>query len=125
MFSADLRVGDFGGHAVVALSGELDLLEASGVTTHLIAAVAAYGPSIIVDLAELEFIDSCGLGVLVRVLRWTRECGGDLSLAAPQHRVSRILEITGLIDVFPVYSSVEQAMGCARAAGRPVPAPAS
>ncbi len=125
MFSADLRVGDFGGHAVVALSGELDLLEAPGVTTHLIAAVAAYGPSIIVDLAELEFIDSCGLGVLVRVLRWTRGCGGDLSLAAPQHRVSRILQITGLIDVFPVYSNVEQATGGARVAGRPVPAPAS
>lgn len=120
MFNADLRVSGFGGHAVVALSGELDLLEAPAVTSHLIAAVAAHGPSIIVDLAGLEFIDSCGLGVLLRGLRWTRECGGDLSLAAPQHRVSRILEITGLIDVFPVYSSVEQAVGGARVAG-PVP----
>jgi len=123
MFNVDLSVGDFDGHAVVALFGELDLFDTSGVASHLIAAVAACGPSIIVDLAGLDFVDSCGLGVLVRVLRWTRECGGDLSLAAPQQQVRRVLDITGLIDVFSVYSSVEQAVSAA-ALAHPVPAPA-
>jgi anti-sigma B factor antagonist len=121
MFNVDLSVGDFDGHAVVALFGELDLFDTSGVASHLIAAVAACGPSIIVDLAGLEFVDSCGLGVLVRVLRWTWECGGDLSLAAPQQQVRRVLEITGLNDVFSVYPSVEQAVSAA-ALAHPVPA---
>lgn len=85
--------------------------------------MAACGPSIIVDLAGLEFVDSCGPGVLVHVLRWTRECGGDLSLAAPQQQVRRVLEITALIDVFSVYSSVEQAVSAA-ALAHPAPAPA-
>ena len=123
MFNVELSVGDFYGHAVVALCGELDLLDTSDVASHLIAAVAAYGPSIIVDLAGLKFIDSCGLGVLVRALRWTREGGGDLSLAAPQQQARRVLEITGLIDVFSVYPSVEQAVSSARL-GRPRPTPA-
>jgi anti-sigma B factor antagonist len=123
MFNVDLSVGDFDGYAVVALCGELDLLDASDVASHLIAAVAAYGPSIIVDLAGLKFIDSCGLGVLVRVLRWTRESGGDLSLAAPRRQVRRVLGITGLIDVFFVYPSVKQAVRAAQLA-RPLPAPA-
>jgi anti-sigma B factor antagonist len=123
MFNVELSVGDFDGHAVVALCGELDLLDTPDVASHLIAAVAAYGPSIIVDLAGLKFIDSCGLGVLVRVLRWTREGGGDLSLAAPQQQARRVLEITGLINVFSVYPSVEQAVSSARLA-RPRPAPA-
>jgi anti-sigma B factor antagonist len=123
MFSVDLSVGDFDGHAVVALCGELDLFDAPDVASHLIAAVAAYGPSVIVDLAELKFIDSCGLGLLVRVLRWTRESGGDLSLAAPQRQVRQVLRTTGLIDVFSVYPSVKQAVSGARQA-RPLPAPA-
>src|SRR6185437_12065107 len=110
MFDVDLSADDFGGQAVVALSGELELLDIPAVASHLIAVVAAYGPSIIVDLAGLALIDPCGLDVLVRMLRWTRECGGGLSLAGPQQQVRRVLEITGLIDVFPVYSSVEQAV---------------
>ena len=123
MFNVDLSVGDFDGYAVVALCGELDLLDASDVASHLIAAVAAYGPSIIVDLAGLRFIDSCGLGVLVRVLRWTRESGGDLPLAAPRRQVRRVLGVTGLIDVFSVYPSVKQAVRAANLT-RPLPAPA-
>src|ERR1700751_4258964 len=123
MFNVDLSVGDFDGYAVAALCGDLDLADTSEVASRLTAAVAAYGPSIIVDLAGLTFIDSCGLGVLVRVLKQTRESGGDLSLAAPQQQVRRVLEITGLIDVFSVYPSVKQAVSGAKLA-RPLPAPA-
>jgi anti-sigma B factor antagonist len=123
MFSVDLSVGDFDGHAVVALCGELDLFDTSDVASHLIAAVAAYGPSVILDLAGLKFIDSYGLGVLVRVLRWTRESGGDLSLAAPQRQVRQVLSTTGLIDVFSVYPSVKKAVRGAKLA-RLLPAPA-
>jgi anti-sigma B factor antagonist len=121
MFNVELSVGSPGGHAVVALYGELDLADAPGLASHLITAVAACGPSIIVDLAGLAFIDSCGLGVLVRVLKWTRESGGDMALAAPQYQVCRILGLTGLIDVFPVYPSVRQAASGTRPT-RPVPA---
>jgi anti-sigma B factor antagonist len=116
MVTVDRRAGDFGCHAVVALSGELDLADAPGVASRLMAAVADCGPSIIVDLAGLEFIDCCGLGILVRVLRWTRECGGDMPLAAPQPQVRRVLGIAGLTNVFSVYPSVEQAATSARLA---------
>jgi ABC-type transporter Mla MlaB component len=68
---------------------------------------------VIVDLADLEGIGYTGLSVLLRVLKWTRRSGGDLSLAAPQQPVRRILEITGLIDVFSVYPSVEEAANTA------------
>jgi anti-sigma B factor antagonist len=123
MFNVALSVGDLDGYPVVALCGELDLFDTSDVASRLIATVAACGPSVIVDLAGLTFIESRGLGVLVRVLRWTRESGGDLSLAAPKQQVRRVLEITGLIDVFTVYPSVKQAVSGAKLA-RPLPAPA-
>jgi anti-sigma B factor antagonist len=109
MFNVELSVDSFGGQAVVALYGELDLADTPGLASHLITAVAACGPSIIVDLAGLALINSCGLEVLVRVLKWTRENGGDMALAAPQGQVRLILGATGLIDEFSVYPSVEQA----------------
>jgi anti-sigma B factor antagonist len=110
MFNVELSASGHGGHAVVALYGELDLADAPAVTSHLIAAVAAFGPSIIVNLTGLEFIDCCGLRVLVRVLKWTRESGGDMYLVGPRLPVRRVLEMAGLIGVFSVYPSVEQAV---------------
>jgi anti-sigma B factor antagonist len=124
MFNVELSVSGHGGYAVLALCGELDLADAPVVASRLIAAVAAFGPSIIVDLAGLEFIDCCALGVLVRVLKWTRESGGDMYLVGPQLRVRRVVEVTGMIGVFPVYPTVEQAVTGARLA-RPLSAAAS
>jgi anti-sigma B factor antagonist len=121
MFNAELGVSGHGGYAVVALCGELDLAGAPVVASHLIAAVAAFGPSIIVDLAGLDFIDCCGPGVLVRVQKWTREGGGDTYLVAPRPRVRRAIETAGLIGAFSVYPSLEEAVTGARLA-RPLSA---
>jgi anti-anti-sigma factor len=112
----DLSIRDFDGQAVVALRGELNLADTPSVASHLIAAVAACGPSVIVDLAGLESICYSGLSVLLRIRKWTRQSGGDLPLAAPRQPVRRILEATGLIDVFSVYPSVEEAASSARQA---------
>jgi anti-sigma B factor antagonist len=109
MLSVDLTIGDFDGQAVVALRGESHLADTPSVASHLVAAVAACGPWVIVDLAGLEGIGYSGLSVLLRIRKWTRQSGGDLPLAAPQQPVRQILEATGLIDVFSVYPSVEEA----------------
>jgi anti-sigma B factor antagonist len=118
MFNVDLSIRDGDGLGVVALRGELNLADAPAVASHLITAVAVCGPSVIVDLADLEGIGYSGLAVLLRVRKWTRRNAGDLPLAAPQPPVRRILEATGLIDVFSVYGSVEEAASSARQ-GRP------
>ena len=114
MLDVDLSIGDSGGQAVVTLRGELNLADIPGVASCLIAAAAACGPSLIVDLAGLEGIGYSGLSVLLRVRKWTRRSGGDLLLAAPRRPVRQILQATGLIDVFSVYPSVEQAASSAR-----------
>lgn len=114
MLSVDLTIGDFDGQAVVALRGESTLADTPSVASHLLAAVAACGPWVIVDLAGLEVIGYSDLSVLLRIRKWTRQSGGDLPLAAPQQPVRQILEATGLIDVFSVYRSVEEAASGAR-----------
>lgn len=116
MFNVELSIGDHCGHTVVALCGELDLADAPAVASRLVAAVLAGGSSVIVNLAGLEFIDCSGLGVLMRVLKQTRDCGGQLYLTAPQQRVRTVLSLAGQVDVFSIYPSVEQAVSAARLA---------
>lgn len=121
MFSIDLGPGEPGGHVVVALHGELDLVDAAAVTAALEAA-AARGPRIIVDLARLEFIDASGIAALSRGRWHARAAGGDLLLAAPQRRVRRVLAILWEADGFAVHASVADAAASAEAS-RPAVAP--
>src|SRR5579872_3403285 len=116
MVDVDISIGDFDGQAVVALRGDSSLADIPAVASHLVGAVAACGPSVIVDLAGLQSIGYSGLSVLLRIRKWSRQSGGDLPLAAPQQPVRQILEATGLIDVFAVYHSVEEAANSARQA---------
>ena len=56
---------------------------------------------IVVDVTEMSFIDSSGLGVLVEVLKRRREAGaGPVALRGMQEPVRRVFEITGLTDLF-------------------------
>jgi anti-sigma B factor antagonist len=107
MFSAELTTREHDGQAVVALRGELDVIEAASLAAALVA-VAARAPRIIADLAALDFIDSSGAAALVLARREARRAGGDLLLAAPREQVLRFLNASGLIDVFRVLASAEQ-----------------
>lgn len=123
MFSANLSTSECDGQVVVALRGELDVLDAASLAAAL-AAVAAREPVIIVDLTGLEFIDSSGMAALVLVRKQARHAGGDLLLAGPQAQVMRFLAVTRLVDAFSVHASVEQAADSAGRARRvAVPAP--
>jgi anti-anti-sigma factor len=51
---------------------------------------------VVLDLAALEFLDSTGLGVLIRANRNLEETGGTLRVRDPQPQVRRVLDITGL-----------------------------
>ena len=125
MFSMDLGSGESCGYAVVALRGELDLLDAGAVAAAL-GAVAGREPRIIVDLAGLEFIDASGIAALSIGRRHARHAGGDLLLAAPQGLVRRVLAIIGEIDGFweidgfAVHASVADAAASAGASRQAV-----
>jgi len=125
MFSAEWSTGGSGGRAVVALRGELDVVDAASLAAALMAA-AAREPVVVADLAALEFIDSSGAAALVLACKQARRAGGDLLLAGPQDQVLRFLTVSGLADAISVRASVENA---ARGAGRsrqaPAPAPQS
>jgi len=65
---------------------------------------------IILHLAEVVFIDSSGLGMLVRLLTSTRRGSGDLKLCALPHATYAVLQMTNLIKLFDVHDSEEAAV---------------
>jgi anti-sigma B factor antagonist len=93
-------------HVIVSVCGEIDLYTAPVLRGELADAVVSGGKTV-VDLGEVEFCDSTGLGVLLAALKQARGNNGDLELAAPRPAVRRILQITGLDEVFTIHESVD------------------
>ena len=92
MFSVGVSTVQGPGYVTVALRGELDLMDATDVAVAL-AAAAHRAPLVIVDLAELNFIDVSGVAALARGWHHARNAGGDLRLAAPQEQVRKVIDI--------------------------------
>ena len=69
--------------------------EIGGLVSHGVCAIT-------VDLAHLDFIDSTGLAVVVAGLKRLREHGGDMALGSPKPSTLRVVEITGLTQVFAI-----------------------
>lgn len=66
---------------------------------------------IILDLSQLEYINSSGMRVLAEVLNAVQKEDGDLYLTTPPERVRRVFEIIGFDNFFQMYPSVEEALG--------------
>ena len=66
---------------------------------------------LIIDLGQVEFIDSSGLGALISGFKFLRANGGDLKLANVLEPVRSVFEITKLLRVFEIHTTVEEALG--------------
>ncbi|HVA37640.1 MAG TPA: STAS domain-containing protein [Candidatus Dormibacteraeota bacterium] len=63
----------------------------------------------IVDLLQVELLDSTGLGALIAALRSVREVGGTVRLVATNPQILKILHLTALDKVFSIHSSIDEA----------------
>jgi anti-sigma B factor antagonist len=104
-----LGVNAVGDACVVKLGGELDLYNAPVVREALEQATADSPQRVVVDLSEVEFIDSTALGVLIEA-RTKLENRRAFLLAAPGLETRRALEISGLDRHFGVHESVSEAL---------------
>jgi anti-sigma B factor antagonist len=98
------------GITVVAVGGEIDVYTAPRLRDKFTELVAAGSYDIIVDMQEVEFLDSTGLGVLVGGLKKVRAHDGSLDLVCTQDRLLKIFRITGLAKVFVIHDSAESAL---------------
>jgi anti-anti-sigma factor len=103
------------GWAIVSVAGEMDLVTAPAVRQHVHDAVADGRRQIVLDLSEVRFCDSSGVGVLIAARRLMRSCAGQLRLILPEggavdgSHVNRVLSALGVRRLFEVYPDLAAA----------------
>ncbi len=97
-----VEVSSSGGPALVRVTGDVDCYTAPTLQHRLFELIDGGSRHIVVDLARVSFMDSQGLGALVRTAVRLRPLEGQLALRSPRPNVCKILEITGLGGVLPV-----------------------
>jgi len=89
--------------STLSLSGELDVAVAADLRDKLDRLIgSAPAPSILVDLADVTFLDSVILGVLISAVHRVRDAGGDLQLCGVRPAVRRVFSITGVDAVIDI-----------------------
>jgi anti-sigma B factor antagonist len=96
------RSGDEpGGMITVEVLGPLEAATVGALRSVVIGTVERYRPrKLTVDLRRVPFMDSIGIGTLVAVNNATREVGGTMVVSSPSPFVHRLLQITGLTELF-------------------------
>jgi anti-sigma B factor antagonist len=102
------------GALVLSASGELDASEADVMREALFTAIDTHergqGDVIVVDLSQVSFIDSVGLGILVAGLKHAIERHFRLRFVVTHPQTQRVLNITGLSRIMEIYRTVEGAI---------------
>ena len=95
---------------VARLAGEIDLDTGPLLRDALLAAINAGNRHLVLDMSDVEFIDSSGLNVLVATFRRAQLVDGGVRLVITRNRVLDTLRITGLDTFFSIYPSVADAV---------------
>jgi anti-sigma B factor antagonist len=97
------------GALVVDCSGRLVFGEESASLRDVVKKLIAQTPAIVMNLREVNYIDSGGLGTLVSLFTSARNAGGAVKLASLSQRVGDLLQVTKLLTIFEVFDNEEAA----------------
>lgn len=85
------------GRAVALISGEIDHHNAKDIRTQLDRYIIASRPShLVIDLKDITFMDSSGIGLIMGRSKLMKTCGGRLTVNSPQPYIKRVLKLSGI-----------------------------
>jgi anti-anti-sigma factor len=95
---------------VIEPSGRLDVTTAADFRRQVndIASTANPPKYLLVDLKEITFMDSSGLGALVSALKSIRNTNGDMVICCPNDQVQMLFELTSMTKIFKIYLTVNE-----------------
>lgn len=104
----DIKKNDL--FAVLELVGDFDAFAASRFRETIVGVIEEGSKNIIVNMKEVEYIDSAGLGALVGGLKRVSEKDGKIVIVSDNYQVKKVFEITGLVKVFSIFTSEPEAV---------------
>ncbi len=104
----EIESDDSGEYTLCRPVGELDAYTVAAFRDAL--GELADKPSVIIDLSEVPFMDSAGLGALIGGIRRARENGGDVAVACSRPTLTRLLHTTGFDRIVPVTETLDEAV---------------
>jgi len=100
---------------VIELTGEVDAYTSARFREIMLEHIDDGGIHLVINMCNVEYIDSSGLGALVGGLKRVSERNGKIVIACDGPQVRKVFEITGLEKVFPIYNGEQEAiaaLGC-------------
>ncbi len=94
---------------IVDCSGRLVFGEESASLRETVKKVLAESPKVVLNLHDVNYIDSGGLGTLVSIFTTARNAGGTIKLASLSQRVGDLLQLTKLVTIFEIFNDEEAA----------------
>ncbi len=97
---------------VVSLRGEIDALTAPRLGSRLFGLADEGKRAVVVDLSDVSFMDSTGIGVLLSALNHFAARHGELVVVCRDERILRPFELAGLTEHLTIFDTREKALGC-------------
>ena len=104
----EIHIEETDGYTLCRPVGELDAYTVGQFRESLVE--LASHPRLLIDLSEVPFMDSAGLGALIGGIRRAREAEGDVSVACSRPTLTRLLHTTGFDRIVPVTETLSQAV---------------
>ncbi|GAA1581249.1 anti-sigma factor antagonist BldG [Actinomadura kijaniata] len=101
---------DVKGLTVVKITGEIDVFTSPRLRELLLDIIENGSLHLVIDLGEVTFLDSTGLGVLVGIYHRLRARDGSMSFVGVNERVRRVFHVTQLTKIFVLHSTMDDAV---------------
>jgi len=95
---------------LIQVTGRLDANSSPELEKELITLLESDEKFFLIDLAELDYISSVGLRVLLMVAKKAKALGGKVALNSLREHVLEVFEIAGFTAIFPIFASREEAL---------------
>lgn len=110
MKSRNLNEPNVGQVVVVSPFGEIDLRHVPDIHSRLLTLCESKPDRFVINMSEVTYIDSSGVGALVEINRRIKGYGGEMFLVSPAPRVMNVFEITRLDRFFSIVATEEEAL---------------
>jgi anti-sigma B factor antagonist len=95
--------------SVIALVGEMDLYTADQLKRYVTEHFAAQSSPLIIDMKDLDYIDSSGIAALLHAFSTAKKHGQDICFANVHGSVRKVIDLTSLTNFFPMAATVDEA----------------